>query len=964
MKHPLKPYLLRAITTVSRRFVWLAATTLIIPVAASVVISGPSSLPDQTTSFPLLPHAYNQTTVAGYSANTLIWFTGARTAPTQDTNPLFGLSGIRSFEDKLTPLITTNASIRYGQTSIPSQPNPLYGKSILLLDSLANNPVVVTSDDPKTLYIINGTSITKDNAHSILYGINPATDNSSIIALSAFQANKIDFEGGLNPSMGIIYITAPSAGLFGSDPTTIGISHFALIKKPNAPEDDPGTLTLGNLAPYLLSANLAVFSIQSPIVGLGRAPVVTTQNQINKAYIGVQVQGAPQPSDGVQAVVCVDITMRAEASTDTPIQLLSPSLVTGNNIVAAIGSSVNLVITGLRVMRTSTGLPYLIVQGGLDSNPQAQASLYALPLLNHTGRLASISLDPVTVYEQRNGHPYAVNRLFQQPPINEHDIYTADDIRAQVGGGPLHAPITDFVVAGDAIFAATATIDEGQAPGLWHSQAIIGATGAVLRWTPWKRAGGSAAAIPVYGFSYNQYKGVFFIISGPDPDNTDTVLTSNWTQSSPLSRLATTHVAPQHGGIQGITDYARRAQDYPALTFFMGYTALLVAQTDELIEPPVAPVTYTTPRISYETGFESPDGTLNNFNPTNKYSWIYCSGGSIETLGALMSATIASDGNQSWFVVAGSGGLAVLSEADGTGWPTAQGLGEQFAHLSATMAWRTVQITYQGRPINAIRKIICDRNQLYILANSGLYRITPQPQLFSGTAPQEATALSLSTGVRAKGEHTDCFIKDSLAVIATQSGLWHNGNATQIDTASDDEQLAWKIIDLPYSPGPVASLYTIGPVARTPDDGYDANLWVVTSAVSLHQVKVFRVAISYSGAIDSTTVRLFPDEIIAHQNAYFLSCSHYRNSIATDGALLALSRSRYINEPALSRINTPSWYRWPYYNFAANTQIEESGFPILATIPEASRITAHGLVQCSASGAWFAPGNFGVISNE
>lgn len=964
MEHTLKQYLLHQKRLIVGIFYACLAMTHLY---ASVVLSGPSAIPTETTPFPLLRHAYNLTSLSGYSSSSLIWFVGARTPPDQNSS-IFGISGLRSLQEKLTPLITTNASVRFGQQHMSSQPNPLYGQSIALLDTLGINPVVVTATDPKTLYVLNGASISKDNKSSILYAIQPTTEASSIIALSAFQSDRIDRDGTLTGQMGIVYVTEPAGGLFGSSPSTIGIAVFALLQKENAASGDPGILALGNINPYILSANLQLFQIGTPITGLGTNPVVTTSNHMNKAYIGCQAQGGPASTDGVNCVMVVDTTMRAETNPTvaTPEPVVNASFVSGNNIVAAIGSSIDLAITGLRTIRTSTGLSYLIVKGGIASDPDAQASLYALPILHGSGTAASISQPPVTLYETRNNISFAANRIFQSPPINNNDIYFNTSIPAQVGGGPLHAPITDFVVAGDALFAATATINNGQAPGLWHSQALLSPTGTIVRWTPWKRAGGAAAAIPVYGFSYDQYKGVFLIISGTDPNNTNTVLTSNWTDKSPLTALATAYGAPGKGGIQGITDYARNTNLYPALTLFTGYHTVLITQTDEIIAPPATPDAYITPRQSYTQGFQSLDGSFTTFDATNNYSWLACSGGDLDRLGALMSATIASDATQSWFVVAGSNGIGVLSAPDGTGWTTTTGLGEQFANLSASMSWKQLQITYQGQPLSGIRTLVSDRNQLYILANSGLYRINPNQSLFSGSTSGETIALSLASDFNNSiiGEHTACFIKDSLALVATSIGLFRNGNGTRIDTALTPEDLSWQAVDLPYSPGPVASLYTIGPVDHITNSGYDANIWVLTNAVSLHQAKVFRLSVQYENEVNDSSIQLFPDEIIAHNNAYFLSCSHYRNSIATDGALLALSRSRYRNSPAISRIYTPAWYRWPYNNFTTNLQIEESGFPLLTMIPEASRITAHGLVRCSASGAWFAPGNFGVISNE
>ena len=188
-------------------------------------------------------------------------------------------------------------------------------------------------------------------------------------------------------------------------------------------------------------------------------------------------------------------------------------------------------VNHLRVMHTSTGKSYLIVNGGIRENPVHATApgnkVFALPLVdvnNPTdptqGKLADIN-----------------NPTFTTPAINPGDLLTDSDLDSQVGAGPLPIlpddTITDMVVVGDAVFISTNTTQGIIAdPGIFYSQAQFDEAGTIYRWSPW-----SKRAFPFYKATHGQIK--FFDVDAAngkiwavDAIATNSVVTTNWSRQT------------------------------------------------------------------------------------------------------------------------------------------------------------------------------------------------------------------------------------------------------------------------------------------------------------------------------------------------------------------------------------------------------------------------------------------------
>lgn len=191
---------------------------------------------------------------------------------------------------------------------------------------------------------------------------------------------------------------------------------------------------------------------------------------------------------------------------------------------AAWGGTGRVAINKIRGMKTSTGLKYLIVNGGAarrDTNFSLEtfiSRVYALRIAN----------DPTAVDDVRgnivrndNGAILPVNWNVSSPAVNLAD---PDPLGAtEVGTTTLRTVsgginfISDMEVVGDTVYASVGLGDD---PGVWSSRALFNHQGVIIGWTPWERVfksendGWDNAAIPVAQPNENADKANFIAVDG------------------------------------------------------------------------------------------------------------------------------------------------------------------------------------------------------------------------------------------------------------------------------------------------------------------------------------------------------------------------------------------------------------------------------------------------------------------
>lgn len=169
-----------------------------------------------------------------------------------------------------------------------------------------------------------------------------------------------------------------------------------------------------------------------------------------------------------------------------------------DEIIVAEGQNKNLRIKNVKVLHASTGPSYLVVNGGVGETNEISNKIFALPLVNNQdpdpanashGTLADKNSD-------------LIGGKFVIPAFVIGNLPNKDDVAAKVGGSdlPIQAQtppaVTDMVVVGDTVYVSVGIEpDVNNDTGIFYSQALFGANGKIIRWTPW-----SKRAVPLNAF--------------------------------------------------------------------------------------------------------------------------------------------------------------------------------------------------------------------------------------------------------------------------------------------------------------------------------------------------------------------------------------------------------------------------------------------------------------------------------
>jgi hypothetical protein len=330
----------------------------------------------------------------------------------------------------------------------------------------------------------------------------------------------------------------------------------------------------------------------------------------------------------------------------------------------------------------------------------------------------------------------------------------------------------------------------------------------------------------------------------------------------------------------------------------------------------------------------------------------------IADLGAIITADIVSDGTESWVVVGGSNGAAVLCLADGHSWHTGT-LASGLTNLPVGLGRKRF---FTG--LN-VRKICACGNTFFILTEDTVYRYTPSANLFGhgvGSSVEVANAHTLLSPDHVR--FSDILASDTCIVLATDHGLFRSGNSVNMQTVGNASAVGWTRIDLPESMESVSRLTAISATGLPADvfaNARGGNVLVLSSSVGRSGTAIYRLAcrdIRVDGVTDET-VQLLPDCFTMQWSSvgigsdiartYFVSRGDYRNHVATDGALWLMSRNKFAptGVPAFVEI-LPQSYRTMLLIGSASSRIVTSSPYGVAMGP---------LVQRSSDGSWLFAGS-------
>ncbi len=844
----------------------------------------------------------------------------------------------------------------------PDKTNPLNGARIDHLALLDRRPVVIPHTLPSSLFLIDDRrnpiavfqSVPINNAlgqaaQSILFLTTTASEvttslepGASLAAIAAVPNANGGFDGnGSGIALAAFrQVVQDKQKFFAWDvvDATTGASSF--------PDVITAQASTGNKAAPFGKDTPQVF-ISVPVSVLSSAVDLHFDRELGRLYIATQVTAGGAAKAGARAIIIASL-----ANGHVLYQAIAPDAVFdgSNQIVGQLGANSSTSIFKVRTMQTSTYVRYLIVVGGNGNDPALAQTVFALPLVDNIaspashGTLANVKASPITLFGESKPHRFRA-RVFAVPAQAPQDVFTMSSLPATVGGqATLPGPITDIQIAGEAVFVSctpSATRNEDQlAPGIFFSQPVFDQLGRISGWTDWQRVADSSHAIA--GFAYDALAGIFWKL--PENEGTFTeVFRSQWTDGSDeLSQFIAPFFNKENGGVQGLTDFPFTTDGFTttianriSVQSYVGLKKVLLRQTGKQQG-------LFGPFESFNNVFVSTDGSMNGFS--GAASNLVFSGGELNSLGPISSSAVLTDGITGWFVVAGVGGIAILTDAQGIGWDAQRGLGSGFTGLSSQASWKRISKT----PF--VRKLIVQDGQLFALSQNKLERITISAEsLVNGTLSKTVLAELTAAQKKSEASYSDVYLKGPLALLATSFGLLRSGTGADVRV---DTQVPWIEVPLKES---VGSLTSAGPVTRlfgitTSDPTAQDNIYLLNAYTGLNQALIYRLTITLAhGQTTDSSVLLFPDFLVRDTNSFFTDVGEYRNYVVTDGSLIALSRSSFGSSPPLLQLLSPT---------LKSGESARMRVPFVI-VPE-NVGTIGLLLRNSASGAWMVPGDFGV----
>lgn len=926
----------------------------------AIVISGIPNTIGAPFPFTVRATAYDRRLINYRSVDRL--FIGANEPIVNDAYKAEAISTVAGTQLAVTGITPQTIIINH----VPDQQNPLYGAQISFLALSDGDPFVVATALSQQVFFLKGWMTQRP----VLFQSPILTNDipqaiGAIIGLAALPGRdvaipEVDKATGLKNNERLIHYSnkfyaavTPMGGTFG-DPHS-GIVQGIL----NAVRNNQGMFDyiLQQENFFSLDRTSNVIAINSSLTAMSLGAIIASNypKRISAVYTGLVVTGGPGATDGA-----ISVTING----DSPI--VPSAAIQTNSIIGGIGANVQVSAYFLDTLLTSTQLDYLVVVGGVGSPLVTQQTVYALPL-TQSGLLAAKTAVPETVYittPNVTTH-YFANRYFPdtQAAAVAGDLYSpssSDVYQVQVGGTvTLPGPITALFTEKDTVFVAVDSNSADDLGGLFYSQALLNATGAIMGWTDWRRA--ENIVTPLFFMAFDANESLSWFLAGTDPDALTTLQKVQWYSGGISSFDKTIQQSFSNSvGSQGLFDFSRFN---PAFNQTVGSRfSMMVATGDQhvlLLQSGADVGTLFTPVDTITQMFNSSTGSLNGFVPPVEAIDVV-GGNVLSSIGPIIAADIVSDGIYSWLLIGGSYGIAVLANPDGSGWPEGT-LTSGFAGLPATLSFKLVM------PLQQVRKIIADGANVYILTSNNIYRFTASQTSFASPNNIALTMLASNLDlVGTSGTFADMQVSGPLALLATSFGLFISGIGKDVSSVQNEAAVGWQYFPLPESPGPVTRLFPISPTAFATDfakNSSGGNIYVLSGAVSAQQAAIYRLAIQglplTSGQVTASTVSLFQDQYVEGQLSTYLYVGDYRNYCATDGASLFLSRSAYYPklQSSYMQVVSPDLRTSVYglslrgqYFMSPTLQTTASGMPIF--VP--SRIGP--MIQRSTTGSWMLAG--------
>lgn len=321
------------------------------------------------------------------------------------------------------------------------------------------------------------------------------TDDFAEVTTSA-----LNDASGISTSDGIVQMTANTKNIFAMvkpDGTFFGNTNTGVALIGIGATDTTISLNIKD-ATAGVDGNKAAPLDKSSIVLKGTSggqDVVFTNTQaalywdqdMERLFIGLTIASNTLATDIAKSVVVGRLSSGIlNLAAITPDAAISGGGV--DEIIVAEGANIRLSPRIIRVMHTSTGPDYLIVdcaQNGVCNR------VFALPLVNDTANPTSATNGTLAKKDS------ALNSSFKfvTPATAAGDLpvnNATTNPEAVIGAGNLPIQSSDFisdmVVVDDGVYVSIAKAPTtSNDSGIWYSQAQFDSTGKILRWTPWTK---------------------------------------------------------------------------------------------------------------------------------------------------------------------------------------------------------------------------------------------------------------------------------------------------------------------------------------------------------------------------------------------------------------------------------------------------------------------------------------------
>lgn len=811
------------------------------------IVSGSSTTAGQTFATAILSNAYHQPSRT--------WYTGMTNGNT--TYTIGKVTGTGGFQSAVVNNTTTDniRLLTLSHNTADAQ------KPLLIFSGTADN-----NTEPTLLYSQvagDATRITvADATGTALTALNDANGTAATTAsIRAIAAgNSYAFAAVKDTAA-----TGAALATFGVAAVDDGIALMTINHTTKTVTiKDATTGADGNRALNIIPATLSITATPASVDG---DVALHWDEKLQRLYVGMQATTAGTDDHVCYGLLIYRVGTNNVLTPVAPITTPAANVATINTKIIAAesgGTAASIALLKLGTMHTSTGLAYLIIQGGNNVAASVRNLVYSVPVVYTAADTGNLNGSLANIASATFGVGFATRA------DGFGDLYNSGSVPAVVGGGALPIGnaattegVSDMKVIGDTVYCATYDDTLTQAPGIYYSQAIFDDAGIIARWTDWAKAGpealGNSATDGSAGhFAVDATNGT---IMASDKATNTIVRRTAWTNTGTgTTSLVATLSSDFSDGCFSAFDLNQSTTNFGAATNSVNRYALFGGR---------GKVAFAKISTGATAAYSAAETVKTDFSDVDNYLLTTIAGDTapVKVLGYSKWAVGASDG----FFFAGTknGFYVYCATAGGSGFtPTTPFADLDAAPFAGTFSWQKLT-NIAGEP----KSVKCIGNNVYILTRDTTKvttltstTTTPTDRLYSlvknsttlaaintattgyniiATSGTDSGVIDLSTATLFYDFE---IISDSATgiaeqiILATNNGLYLSAHATDVALAVSQETALWAQISNPATNTKIYDHLIAPSHCRVPqkiwstewlDDSLGNNIWTFSGLQQL-----------------------------------------------------------------------------------------------------------------------------------